>query len=772
MNVFTRLFCFLAGIKFTIILISSVVFFVIFGTLLESATESHSYASFFTYSNPLFIILLWGFFINILFSALRRWPFQVRHLPFLITHFGLLMILGGILIKSRYGLQGNMEILEGGYSQEVFIPDTMVIRLDKRPDNNINISSEYFPLERSWGKFNQMIASHDGLKIELAEYSPHSSERLETWIKGGLGYISGFPPFPIHDLSGLGPNDNIPISSQAKLNPIKGENWNIIAGITQNVEADTAKAFTQNLEVIIYQSLNKEIIYQGPFAKRITWEHGYADLSIDLEYSEMRGLLHPHLKAEIHHENKENLIAIDLDGNKSLKNQNLLTPYLGKAEFTLELRNSPSLVALQDYHHDTHLFAYDEFGRIYSQAYRNDNLNSYIAYDRGFEGYFVQTKIPFLKSQSLKEIDDHELDKLKKDLIAAIDLQATLPPPLEILKNSCKSAEVDFPSCLIKLLDDWNCVNCWLLPVDYQPNADIEKAACSINFNQVPSDIKKACYWTHVLFLDFEQDLKDGVRPLTILKQRKWPLIHQLQSQENDSILDDSTLSELTEQIFALGGQLPDTPAVDLSTAEKLRMLTAYLRVHNIHLSNLNLAESNNETIDLECPLTAFQNNDKPLDKLEDNLPKICLKCSKDRKNHKTILTYDRFAHGLKWPILNGEYLIRFQPNFINIPYQVRLRNARQINYANSTQPYSYECDLMFTDQNTHEEIAKTISMNNVHETWDGYRFYLSNIAPPNESAVKRVQLAVNYDPAKYWLTYPGAVILTIGVLLLFWWKR
>ena len=59
--------------------------------------------------------------------------------------------------------------------------------------------------------------------------------------------------------------------------------------------------------------------------------------------------------------------------------------------------------------------------------------------------------------------------------------------------------------------------------------------------------------------------------------------------------------------------------------------------------------------------------------------------------------------------------------------------------------------------------------MNNVHETWEGYRFYLSNISPSGEESVKRIQLVVNHDPAKYWLTYPGAIILSIGILLLFW---
>ncbi len=58
--------------------------------------------------------------------------------------------------------------------------------------------------------------------------------------------------------------------------------------------------------------------------------------------------------------------------------------------------------------------------------------------------------------------------------------------------------------------------------------------------------------------------------------------------------------------------------------------------------------------------------------------------------------------------------------------------------------------------------------MNKVYESNEGYRFYLSNITPTDPGEVKTVQLTLNRDPFKGWLTYPGAIILTIGILLLF----
>jgi hypothetical protein len=58
--------------------------------------------------------------------------------------------------------------------------------------------------------------------------------------------------------------------------------------------------------------------------------------------------------------------------------------------------------------------------------------------------------------------------------------------------------------------------------------------------------------------------------------------------------------------------------------------------------------------------------------------------------------------------------------------------------------------------------------MNQVWESPEGYRFYLANMTPLDESDVKEVRLVISRDPFKRYLTYPGAIILAIGIALLF----
>ena len=101
----------------------------------------------------------------------------------------------------------------------------------------------------------------------------------------------------------------------------------------------------------------------------------------------------------------------------------------------------------------------------------------------------------------------------------------------------------------------------------------------------------------------------------------------------------------------------------------------------------------------------------------------------------------------------------------------MRLRQAREICYPHTQQPYSYESDVLITQQDG-SAIQKTLSMNSVHETWDGYRFYLSGMNTISNQGLKSVTIVVNQDSAKYWLTYPGGVIVFMGIIMLFWFKR
>lgn len=483
------LYHFLGSVHFAVTLIGVTVLFIAVGTFLESKTASHSYAALYTYRHPAFQALLALYFVNILFSALRRWPFKVSHVPFLLTHLGLLMILGGTLAKGIWGLQGIMAIEEGHFGQEILLPETIAVRIEKTDptDADTLLVGHTDPL-RPASPFSDVT-------LELLSFAPHSSEKYVAWIHSRSVAIAGLKPFPLGELRRL------------QLFPPPAPPWEVVAFRTDDPES---------------------------FAQQF---------------------------------------------------------YLDR----VDLLRQPALLMLQDNNFNTHLYAFDPWGRVWKGVYRGDNPGTVAVYDDGFGGYAAIAHIPF------------------------------------------------------------------------------------------------------------------------------------------------------SEQ---LGGR----ETLEKQSLEALR-------------------QEDGTGITLESPLAVISRNEPPGQKLEDNCPRAIFKIKRDGIAETIALVYDRTGAGMRRPIFSGAYTLKLQPRQQLLPYRVHLVEARQINYANSNQPYSYESDLVITGLDGSARTAKTISMNNVFETWDGYRFYLASMMA-DENKRKRIVLAVNYDPAKYILTYPGAAVLSVGILLLFWGRR
>lgn len=213
------LFHFLGGLTFALMLLSTVAICVIIGTILESKSDSHLYAANSIYAHPLFFLLLGAFFINILFAALRRWPFKRRHTPFLITHLGLLMVIGGTIAKNWFGTQGAMTVVEGSASQTLFFPQTYALNIEKRgtPPQK---SSYSFPLTRTLIQSREPFPE---LQFAILGNLPDVKESLESWIKGPYAYIAGQPPFPVQNWNST---EKINVYSTMQLH---GMDWNLIA---------------------------------------------------------------------------------------------------------------------------------------------------------------------------------------------------------------------------------------------------------------------------------------------------------------------------------------------------------------------------------------------------------------------------------------------------------------------------------------------------------------------------------------------------------------
>lgn len=847
-----RLYHFLGSIFFAILLIAMTAAFVAAGTFLEAHSDSHLFSASFTYHNPVFLALIWGFFINILFSALRRWPFKTKHIPFLTTHLGLLMLLGGIIIKSYYGTQGSMSVVEGAASQRIFLPNTYSLHVEKRdpanPRKKIQMDYPFHQIVKQKMKF-------DDVEIRLADYAQHSHERKQTWIKGQQAIISGLKPIPVSDFKNY-QND----SNKTRFHHDKATPWNILALSTNQVAEAAKQVYLQGMNVQISHSGTGEIISKRPLIEALNHPVNLGKntitLSLEWNFSQLNGLENPILSAEIDDEK----MAIALAGTNSLINQNISSPYRGKLPLTIDLSREPTLLIVQDDHEDDYLFFFNPYGEIHSTIYKNDDLQLLVIYDDGFAGYAAQVAFPFEDIPgSRHDKEQAELLRLAAQLRRSFEQNPDLSPPLQLLKNSVAATNHDFTETLLHFLQDWDSSSQILY--NHSSIANI------LDWSKVSRQEQYACGWLCFLLDDMEKQMQGGKSFSQILKDKGWPFDQQFaQLDENDT---DRMITLFAQQLLAARNELPPPAVMPDMIPEKA--FSAYLRTFGITLNNIRqpleghgmirayhaariysdkvrrilspfdqqpiqalarLIESmsaesrlldeikkayiayqqhtkqteinyfpsindiskvlvqyapldhkllladeadmlttslNAKDLILETPLTLNQKKIPALQKWEDNHPLITLEIRKGKKKEYFTLTYDRYGMGLAWPILDGEYTLRYQPLFVEIPYKVRLHDARQINYPGTNQPYSYESDIIVTDLNDQSKVEKTISMNNVHETRDGFRFYLASLSPPQETASQRVQIVVNHDPAKYILTYPGAIIMSLGIILLFW---
>lgn len=106
------LFSLIGSIHFSIALFCSSIFVIAVATLIELPQETQ---------NGLFFILMVGFFLNLLFSLIRRFPFRLSHVSFVLAHCGLMIVLGSALVNGYFGWEGAWVVTKSGGQDEVVI---------------------------------------------------------------------------------------------------------------------------------------------------------------------------------------------------------------------------------------------------------------------------------------------------------------------------------------------------------------------------------------------------------------------------------------------------------------------------------------------------------------------------------------------------------------------------------------------------------------------------------------------------------------------------
>jgi hypothetical protein len=125
MNFATSIFNFFSSLKLgvTLLVISAIIFAV--GTFIESYHGARA-AQLVIYNTLWFSSLLVLLAFNLLASAIDRMPWKKKHIGFLTTHLGIILILVGSLITKTFAIEGQLVIEEGQTGSRMMLTDPII----------------------------------------------------------------------------------------------------------------------------------------------------------------------------------------------------------------------------------------------------------------------------------------------------------------------------------------------------------------------------------------------------------------------------------------------------------------------------------------------------------------------------------------------------------------------------------------------------------------------------------------------------------------------
>lgn len=123
-GIFTAIFNFCASIKLAVINLAVFAALLSYATFYESA-NSTELAQKYIYKTTWFDLLMFFIGLNVACAALSRFPWKKKHVGFVITHVGILIILFGSMITRKFGVEGQMMLEEGQRQNYISISDEM-----------------------------------------------------------------------------------------------------------------------------------------------------------------------------------------------------------------------------------------------------------------------------------------------------------------------------------------------------------------------------------------------------------------------------------------------------------------------------------------------------------------------------------------------------------------------------------------------------------------------------------------------------------------------
>jgi hypothetical protein len=120
---FRKLVKITGSLKFAVFTILGLSILIAAGTFVEAEYNAEVAAKL-IYKTPWMFAALGLLAVNLTSVMVDRWPWQRKHVSFILAHIGILVLLWGSVVTMKYGLDGTLAIEIGGSGRFVRVPET------------------------------------------------------------------------------------------------------------------------------------------------------------------------------------------------------------------------------------------------------------------------------------------------------------------------------------------------------------------------------------------------------------------------------------------------------------------------------------------------------------------------------------------------------------------------------------------------------------------------------------------------------------------------
>ncbi len=179
-------FRFFASLKLAVVLLLVLIVAAIAGTIYESSFDA-KVARAYVYGAPWFNIWLLLLVANLAVSALSRWPWKKHHVAFLVTHLGIITLLGGSLIGRIWGVEGTATLFKGDPPSNRLLLDEHQLRVQDKDGTVRGYRAEFLHHLPAPERPFDLGTLANGAHLRLIGYSTSLEGKLDPQPVGSGG---------------------------------------------------------------------------------------------------------------------------------------------------------------------------------------------------------------------------------------------------------------------------------------------------------------------------------------------------------------------------------------------------------------------------------------------------------------------------------------------------------------------------------------------------------------------------------------------------------